>query len=37
MAIGKALRSRLSIMVFRRCVFIGLLTLGAVMLVRFVL
>jgi hypothetical protein len=37
MAIGKALRSRLPIMAFRRCVFVGLLTLGAGMLVRFVL
>jgi uncharacterized membrane protein YfcA len=37
MAIGKALRSRLSIMTFRRWVFVGLLALGASMLVRFVL
>ena len=37
MAIGKALRARLSMTVFRRCVLVGLLTLGAGMLVRFVL
>ena len=37
MAIGKALRSQLSIMTFRRWVFVGLLALGASMLVRFVL
>jgi len=37
LAIGKALRARLSMTVFRRCVLVGLLTLGAGMLVRFVL
>lgn len=36
MAIGKALRSRLSFVIFRRCVFIGLLALGATMVVRYV-
>jgi len=37
MAIGKALRSRLSVSVFRRCVLVGLLALGASMVARFVL
>jgi uncharacterized membrane protein YfcA len=37
MATGKALRSRLSVMAFRRWVFIGLLGLGGSMIARFVL
>ena len=37
MATGKALRSRLSIIAFRRWVFIGLLVLGGSMIARFVL
>jgi len=37
MAIGKALRSRLSVIAFRRWVFIGLLGLGCSMIARFVL
>ena len=37
MAIGKALRSKLSVAAFRRWVFIGLLTLGASMIVRLAL
>jgi uncharacterized membrane protein YfcA len=37
MAIGKALRSRLSVTVFRRSVFVGLLALGCSMVARFVL
>jgi len=37
MATGKALRSRLSVIAFRRWVFIGLLGLGGSMIVRFVL
>jgi uncharacterized protein len=37
MAIGKALRSKLSIAVFRKTVLVGLLALGASMVVRFIL
>jgi uncharacterized protein len=37
MATGKALRSRLSVIAFRRWVFIGLLGLGSSMVARFVL
>ena len=37
MAMGKALRSRLSVIPFRRWVFIGLLVLGGSMVARFVL
>jgi len=37
MAIGKALRSRLSVAAFRRWVFVGLLLLGGSMVARFVL
>jgi len=37
MAIGKALRSRLSVAVFRRCVLVGLLALGTSMVARYVL
>jgi uncharacterized protein len=37
MAIGKALRSRLSVAVFRRSVLVGLLALGCSMVARFVI
>jgi uncharacterized protein len=37
MVIGKALRSKLSVTVFRRSVFVGLLALGCSMVARFVL